>query len=80
VARQYALSWGVRGDNSPEKAKELGYVTSKELWPEMQFVRYEDFLRDAVEGRGEAVYEDRREGLMQVVEMMRQKKAVKEQE
>jgi uncharacterized protein YbjT (DUF2867 family) len=77
VARQYALSWGIRGDNSPERARELGYVTSKELWPEMEVVGYEDFLRDVVEGRGEMVYEDRREGLMKVAEMMKQRKAAK---
>lgn len=76
VSRQYALSWGVRGDNTPEKAEEVGYVTSKELWPEMEFSGFEDFLKDTLEGRGAAVYEQR-DGLMQVVEMMRQKRATK---
>jgi len=73
VSRQYALSWGVRGDNTPEKAKELGYVTSKELWPEMEFAGFEGFLKDVIEGKGAAVYEQSDE-LMQVVEMMRQRK------
>jgi uncharacterized protein YbjT (DUF2867 family) len=77
VARQYALSWGVRGDNTPEVAKRLGYVTSKELWPEMEFVGYADFLKDVVEGKGEPVYEDKREGLMQVIRMVKEKKAAK---
>jgi hypothetical protein len=74
VGRQYALSWGVRGDNTPEVAKELGYVTSKELWPEMEFGGFEEFLKNTIEGRGAAVY-DQRDGLMQVVEMLRQRKA-----
>lgn len=77
VSGQYALSWGVRGDNTPEKAKELGYVTSKELWPEMEFVGYKAFLKDAAEGRGEAVYEDKREGFLQVAGMMKDMKAAK---
>lgn len=77
VARQYALSWGVRGDNTPEVAKKLGYVTSKELWPEMNFVGYEDFLRDVVEGGGEPVYENKRAGMMQVMNMLKEKKAAK---
>lgn len=77
ISRQYAFSWGVRGDNTPEKAKELGYVTSKELWPEMEFVGYEDFLKDLVKGRGEAVYEDKRDGYLQVFEMMKEKKGLK---
>ena len=58
ISRQCGFSWGVSGDNTPEKARELGYVTSNELWPEMEFVRYRNFLRDVVEGRGEPVYED----------------------
>jgi uncharacterized protein YbjT (DUF2867 family) len=75
VSRQYALSWGVRGDNTPEVAKKLGYVTSKELWPEMDFVGYEEFLNDVVEGRGEPIYEDKRNGFAQLVELMKEKKA-----
>lgn len=58
VARQYIRSWGIRGDNTPEKAKELGYVTSKELWPEMEFVNYEGFLGDVVKGVAKPVYEE----------------------
>lgn len=74
VARQYVLSWGIRGDNTPEKAKELGYVTSKELWPEMEFVKYEDFLQDVVEGRAKPVYEDKREGYQQAYEILKARK------
>jgi uncharacterized protein YbjT (DUF2867 family) len=77
VSRQYALSWGVRGDNTPEVAKELGYVNSKELWPEMEFVGYEAFLTDVVEGRGEPVYEEKRNGFLQVIELMREMKVSK---
>ena len=33
IGAQYAYSWGVRGDNTPDYARFLGYVTSKELYP-----------------------------------------------
>jgi uncharacterized protein YbjT (DUF2867 family) len=74
VIRQYVLSWGIRGDNTPQKAKELGYLTSKELWPEMKYVKFEDFLRDVVEGRATLVYEDQREGYQQLWEMLKLQK------
>ena len=71
VTRQYGRSWGLRGDNTPEKAKELGYVTSKELWPEMEFASYEEFLSNVVEGKASPVYQDKREGFLQMWEMMK---------
>lgn len=33
---QYASSWGVRGDNSPEAAKYLGYLDCKDLYPDIK--------------------------------------------
>ena len=75
VARQYVRSWGFRGDNTPEKAKELGYVTSKELWPEMEFVSYKKFLTDVVKGEASPVYDqDRREGYRQAWELLKEQK------
>jgi uncharacterized protein YbjT (DUF2867 family) len=80
VARQYVRSWGIRGDNTPERAKELGYVTSKELWPEMEFVKYEDFLGDVVAGKAKPVYEDKREGYLQAWEILKEQKRQKQQQ
>jgi len=75
VARQYVRSWGIRGDNTPEKARELGYVTSKELWPEMEFESYQEFLRDVVEGKANPVYDEgRREGYRQALEILKEQK------
>lgn len=76
VVIQYVLSWGVRGDNMPEKAKELGYVTSKKLWPEMGFVKYEDFLKDVADGKVEPVHADRRAGYQQTWEVLKEEKRV----
>ncbi|KAJ6142771.1 hypothetical protein N7471_002224 [Penicillium samsonianum] len=55
---EYCLSWGLRGDNTPEYAKFLGYVTSKELYPDFNGVRFEDYLREVLEGKAKRVYPD----------------------
>ena len=81
VARQYVRSWGIRGDNTPEKAAELGYVTNKELWPEMEFVKYEDFLREAVKGEAKPVYdEETRAGYRQAWEGIKAQKKQQQQQ
>ena len=61
IGRQYPRSWGIRGDNTPENAKFLGYVTSQELWPEMEFLGYEDYLKEVIEGKAATVYEERKD-------------------
>lgn len=55
---QYQLSWGVRGDNTPEFAKSIGYLTSKELYPDMDYTKFEDFLRMVLDGKMKPVYEE----------------------
>lgn len=56
VTKQYGYSWGIRGDNTATRAKELGYITSKELWPEMEFSSYKDYLKEVVKGVAKPVY------------------------
>ena len=58
IAGQYQRSWGVRGDNTPEYAKYLGYLTSKELYPDITYTKYEDYLKDVVDGKAKSVYEE----------------------
>ncbi|KFZ12987.1 hypothetical protein V501_03941 [Pseudogymnoascus sp. VKM F-4519 (FW-2642)] len=36
VMYQYYHSWGVRGDNTPEYARYLGYIIAKELYPDLK--------------------------------------------
>lgn len=55
---EYALSWGLRGDNTPDYAKYLGYVTSKELYPGFNGVTFEDYLNELLEGKANRVYPD----------------------
>lgn len=34
IMNQYYKSYGIRGDNAPEAAKYLGYLDSKDLYPD----------------------------------------------
>ena len=58
VSSEYLISWGIRGDNTPEYAKYLGYITSKELYPDMKFIKFEDYLQEVVDGKAKGVYEE----------------------
>jgi hypothetical protein len=58
IGGQYMRSWGIKGENTPEYAKYLGYVTSKELYPDMKFINFEDYLKDVVDGKAKGVYDE----------------------
>ncbi|PYH31126.1 aromatic alcohol reductase [Aspergillus neoniger CBS 115656] len=53
------LSWGVRGDNNPEYAKYLGYLTSKDLYPDFAPHDFRKYLEEVVRGTAKGVYTDR---------------------
>lgn len=57
---QYYYSWGIRGDNTHEYAEYLGYLNSKELYPDFKPVKFEDFFKDILSGKARRVYERRR--------------------
>ncbi|WAO87199.1 NmrA domain-containing protein [Fusarium falciforme] len=54
---QLLLSWAIRGDNTPEYAKYLGYLDGKELYPDFEFTRFEDYVKAALEGTAKVVYQ-----------------------
>ncbi|KAF5614741.1 isoflavone reductase [Fusarium sp. NRRL 52700] len=54
---EYWMSWGVRGDNTPENAAYLGYVLAKDLYPSLQARSLEEFIQDAAEGRIKKAYQ-----------------------
>jgi hypothetical protein len=56
---EYQLSWGLRGDNNPEYAKYLGYVTSKELYPDFEPIDFQAYLDTVVNGTAKGIYTDR---------------------
>lgn len=41
----------VRGDNQPERASFLGYLDARELYPELEPVRFEDTIRRALQNK-----------------------------
>ncbi|GJC94656.1 isoflavone reductase [Colletotrichum higginsianum] len=53
---QYKYSWGIRGDNSPENAEYLGYLSGKELYPDVEFISFETYLKDLLAGKAKRVY------------------------
>ncbi|KAF4996922.1 hypothetical protein FDECE_12245 [Fusarium decemcellulare] len=53
---QYWNSWGIRGDNTPEYAKYLGYLVAKDLYPDLEGRSLESFIQEVLEGKGRKVY------------------------
>jgi hypothetical protein len=51
AAAQYAITKYVRGDNTAENARYLGYVDANELFPDFRYTRYEEFVDDLIAGR-----------------------------
>lgn len=60
VMSQYELVLGIRGDNSPECAKYLGYLIGKDLYPDLQGESLEQFINDTLAGKIERLYARRR--------------------
>ncbi|GAB1211008.1 hypothetical protein ATERTT37_000119 [Aspergillus terreus] len=54
---QYWYSCGVRGDNTPDNAKYLGYLTVKELYPNTQWNRLDSYIQEVLDGKAKRVYE-----------------------
>jgi hypothetical protein len=52
----YAYSWAIRGDNVPERATYLGYLLAKDLYPNVETKRIDDFIREIVQGTRSANY------------------------
>ncbi|KPM38526.1 hypothetical protein AK830_g8063 [Neonectria ditissima] len=58
---QYPHSIWLRGDNTPEAAAYLGYLSGKELYPDMEaeYVRFEDYVGEVLAGKAKAPYANR---------------------
>lgn len=55
---QYHYSKYVRGDNTPEYAKYLGYLDARDLYPDFKPVTYREFLQELLDGKGVKPYAD----------------------
>ncbi|KAM7196691.1 hypothetical protein V8F33_006031 [Rhypophila sp. PSN 637] len=55
---QYLNTWGVRGDNTPEVAKYLGYQLASELYPELasQLCSLDEYFQEVLDGKGVQPY------------------------
>ena len=58
IPAQYKYSWGVRGDNTPEYAVYLGYLTSKDLYPDLGYTPFETYVDEMLAGTAETVYDE----------------------
>jgi uncharacterized protein YbjT (DUF2867 family) len=47
---EYKISYGIRGDNTPEYAKYLGYLDAKKLYPDLETKKFEEFVKGLVDG------------------------------
>jgi len=50
INMSYKYNWGIRGDNTPNYAKYLGYLDAKELYPDVQCDSLREFTKEVFEG------------------------------
>ena len=53
---EYNVSKYVRVDNTPEKAEYLGYINGRELYPDLKFISFSQFLDELAAGSLERPY------------------------
>jgi hypothetical protein len=58
VLAQYDLSVGIRGENTPEYAKYLGYLDGKRLYPDIKFIPFESYFQEVLSGKAQGVYDE----------------------
>ncbi|KAL3439818.1 NAD(P)-binding protein [Aspergillus insuetus] len=49
--RDVFLASNVNGYNTPEYAEYLGYLSGKELYPDFEYLTYEDYVQEVLEGK-----------------------------
>ncbi|KAL2831456.1 hypothetical protein BDW59DRAFT_140190 [Aspergillus cavernicola] len=55
---EYWNSWGIRGDNTPENARYLGYLIAEDLYPGVKGRSLETFVQEILDGKGAKVYSE----------------------
>ena len=53
---QYAYSKYVRGDNTPEHAEYLGYLSTRDLYSDFNYVKFDEFLVYLKDGKMKRPY------------------------
>ncbi|KAM5362410.1 hypothetical protein ACJA88_014040 [Fusarium oxysporum] len=54
----YQKSYDIMGENTPEYARYLGYQVSKDLYPDMEGISFEDFFKETLETGLKPMYEE----------------------
>lgn len=54
---EYSNSKFIRGDNSPERAKSLGYLDANDLYPDFEPRSYDAFVGELLCGQAALLYE-----------------------
>ncbi|OBR08391.1 Isoflavone reductase family protein [Colletotrichum higginsianum IMI 349063] len=57
---EYWHSWGVRGDNTPEMARYLGYLDARELYPDFKPRPLEEYVKEVLAGKAKVIYAEMR--------------------
>ena len=57
---QYLHSKHIRGDNSLDNAKYLGYLDARELYPDFSPITFEAYVKEIVEGGGGQLYKGKK--------------------
>ena len=55
---EYRISKFIRGDNTSENAKYLGYLDARELYPELKPITFDRFLDELIAGKARKLYSD----------------------
>jgi hypothetical protein len=53
---EYNFSKYLRGDNTRENAKYLGYLDARELYPDFKPISFEQFLQEVLDGKAVRPY------------------------
>ncbi|KAF9769427.1 hypothetical protein IL306_013144 [Fusarium sp. DS 682] len=56
---QYLYCEWFRQDNLPECAKYLGYLSTKDLYPDFEPIKYVDYVDEVIQGKGKSIYANR---------------------
>lgn len=56
IGLEYSYSKFVRGDNSPEYAKYLGYLDARDLYPDFVPRSFEAFAKEVVDGKAAKIF------------------------
>lgn len=56
---QYPHSIWLRGDNLPQSASYLGYLDGKDLYPDLEYTPFVNYVEEVLAGKAKGTYENR---------------------